>query len=185
MSGAGIQLRGETVAQAELGHLIERAQSPRPMWERIGASLVTSTLQRFDNGTDPEGSPWPPSIRALAEGGRTLIDTARLYQSITFNATDDGVEVGTNVIYAAIHQFGGDITIPAREQVLNFKKHKRTGKTLPGFRKEKDATFSQKVSIGAHTVHIPARPFLGLDDDDDAEMLHIVEDWLVTEELRL
>lgn len=185
MAGAGIQLRGETVAQAELGHLIERAEHPRPMWERIGASLVTSTLQRFDNGIDPAGSLWPPSLRALAQGGKTLIDTARLYQSITFNASDDGVEVGTNVIYAAIHQFGGDITIPAREQVLNFKQHKRTGKTLPGFRKAKDATVSRKVAVGAHVVNMPARPFLGLDDDDDAEMLRIVEDWLVAEELRL
>lgn len=55
-----------------------------------------------------------------SEGKKTLIDTARLQNSIHPRAYKDRAVVGTNVVYAAIHQFGGKagrgkkVTIPAR-----------------------------------------------------------------------
>lgn len=81
--------------------------------------LVTSTVRRFERETGPDGMPWQPSQRALAEGGQTLTDKGLLRGSITHVARRDGVDVGTNVIYGAIHQFGsGDLErptgIPAR-----------------------------------------------------------------------
>jgi phage virion morphogenesis protein len=180
MAGVGMRLEGQDAALQQLGGMIARAQHPRGMFERIGASLVTSTQRRFETGTAPDGSPWPPSLRALAGGGKTLIDTARMMQSQTFVATDAAVEVGTNVIYAAIHQFGGDITHQARTQTLHRKRNKRSGK-LSGFVKAGKGNFSQDVEIGAHTTHIPARPFLGIDDDDEREIILIAEDWLRAE----
>ena len=90
--------------------------------DQIGRYLVDSTLRRFERERAPDGSPWLKSARALAEGGRTLTDTGRLRGSIAHTVTDGGraVEVGSNVLYAAIHQFGGRAgkglraTIPAR-----------------------------------------------------------------------
>jgi len=178
MSGGGLRIDGHDQALAALANLAARTEHPRPLWEAIGASLVKSTQRRFEDGRAPDGTPWPPSLRALSEGGKTLIDTARLMQSITFNAFDTGVEVGTNVVYAAIHQFGGIIKQPAREQTLHFKTHKRTGKRLKGFRKESKADIHQTVAIPAHEIKMPARPFLGLDDHDDAEIIRIAEDYV-------
>ena len=119
---------------------------------------MVSTQRRFETGTAPDGSAWPASFRAGLVGGRTLVDTGRLVQSITHNAQDDGVQVGTNVLYAAIHQFGGVISAVSAK-ALSF---------LIGDRR-----------VFARQVTIPARPFLGLDREDEDEIGLIARDWLL------
>jgi phage virion morphogenesis protein len=157
MTGAGIRIDGEDAALGELGRLTERAGHARGMYEIMGASLVVSTQRHFEEGRAPDGSPWPPSIRALVQGGKTLIDRGRLFGSMTFNAWDTGVEEGTNVVYAGVHQGGATIT----------------AKTAEGLRFKIGEQWVTKKS-----VTIPARPFLGLDDDDERELIAIAEDWL-------
>lgn len=180
MTGVGVRLEGTDAALAQLGGIVERVERPRGMWERIGMSLVVSTQRRFEEESAPDGSPWPPSVRALTKGGRTLTDTARLFQSISFNASDAGVEVGTNVVYGAIHQFGGEIKQGAREQVIHFKRNSKTGATR--FAKaNKRATFAQKAKVGPRTIKMPARPYLGIDEDDNRDIAAIAEDWLAGE----
>jgi phage gpG-like protein len=55
---------------------------------------------------------------------KTLIDTARLMKSITYKEYSNRVEIGTNVVYGAIHQLGGKagrgrkVTIPARPYLM-------------------------------------------------------------------
>lgn len=178
MSGVRITLDHDA-ALDELAGYIARARNPRGMFQNIGMSLVTSTLHRFERGVGPDGNPWPPSIRALATGGKTLIMTARLMRSITFNASATGLELGSNVVYAAIHQFGGLVHHAARTAVLHFKTNKRTGQSR--FAKPGKADRARKAEIGAHTVRMPARPFIGLDDDDNREILRIADDWLAGE----
>lgn len=82
---------------------------PEHMMDRIGSHLVASTLRRFERERAPDGTPWLRSARAVAEGGRTLTDTGRLRGSIAHTLTDGGhgIEVGSNVAYASLHQFGG------------------------------------------------------------------------------
>lgn len=157
MAGVRIELTGAEEALARLGDIAARAEHPRGLWDAIGAALVTSTQMRFERGEAPDGSPWPPSLRALAQGGKTLIDSARLFQSLTHLPSDRGVEVGTNVVYAASHQFGATIS-PKAGEFLTFK--------VAG-------QWARK-----RQVTIPARPFLGLDDDDEREVLQIAEEWI-------
>lgn len=147
MAGAGMRLDGADAALVALGGIAARAREPRGMWEAIGMSLVVSTQRRFEEQHGPDGTPWPPSLRALATGGKTLIDRARLFRSISFEASDTGVAVGTNVIYGAIHQLGGEIIQPSFPR----------------------------------TIRMPARPYLGLDDDDEVEIVRIGEDHLAGE----
>lgn len=176
----GVRMRLEAAdALKELAGYIERARNPQGMFQNIGMSLVTSTQRRFELGKGPDGNPWPPSIRALATGGKTLIETARLMRSITFNASATGLELGSNVIYAAIHQLGGIIRQAARTAVLHFKTNKRTGQSR--FSKPGKADRAQKAQIGARVIHMPARPFIGLDDDDNREILRIADDWIIGE----
>ena len=110
----------DAAARRALTRLAGRAIDLEPAMDEIGAMLVASTLERFERGEDPDGQPWTPSIRALEQGGQTLVDTTRLRGSITHEAARDSVTVGTNVIYAAIHQLGGKagrskkVTIPER-----------------------------------------------------------------------
>jgi phage virion morphogenesis protein len=127
------------------------------LMDLIGAALVASTQQRFEDQRSPAGVPWRRSARAASVGGQTLVDSGRLRASITHRPSRDRVEVGTNVLYAATHQFGA--TIRAR--------------TARGLR----------FRIGdawrtARAVTIPARPFLGLDQADRDEIAAITTEWL-------
>lgn len=122
MAGVSIKTNIRDLASVgkKLDAVLARAGNFEPMLDDIGGYLVFSTQQRFETGRGPDGAPWKPSIRALAQGGQTLVDQAFLVQSITHNAGSDRVVVGSNLIYAAIHQEGGkagrnqSVDLPAR-----------------------------------------------------------------------
>lgn len=160
MAGAGIRIKleGKDAALASLRAAAAQADDPRGLWDNVGAVLAASTQARFERGEAPDGSAWPASIRATLQGGQTLIDSARLMQSITWNADAGGVDVGTNVLYAAIHQFGGTIK-PVTQRALRFRVGDRW--------------------VMASEVTIPARPFLGLDRHDEVELEALARDWLL------
>lgn len=60
---------------------------------------------------------------------------------------------------AAVNEFGGSITVPAREQTLHFRANPRTGTVGTRFVKASKANFAQSVMIPAHTITVPARPY--------------------------
>ena len=102
-----VEIDGATL-NAALARMAAVLADPSAFLDQIGRYLVASTQRRFERGRAPDGSPWLQSARALAEDRQTLTDTGRLRGSIAHTVTDGGraVEVGSNVIYAAIHQFG-------------------------------------------------------------------------------
>jgi len=110
MSGVAlhVDLRGAEAIKDRFNSLILRLGDLTPAMDEIGSMLITSTLDRFEKGRAPDGTAWEPSRRAIEEDGQTLIDSGRLRASITSKAGRREVEVGTNVIYAAIHQLGGN-----------------------------------------------------------------------------
>ena len=141
---------------AALGAAMERmaalGQQPRPIWDAIGQYGESSTRLRFKSQTDPDGARWTPSNRAQQSGpGRTLIQKARLLRSMTHNATNSGTSWGTNVKYAAIHQFGG--VIQAKGSFLRFKIGGRF--------------------VSVKKVTIPKRSFVGVNAADAQEMLNV------------
>lgn len=180
MSGAGItvDLSAREGALAALAGIAARLDHAATMFEDIGASLVTSTKRRFEDGRGPDGNPWPPSLRARLTGGKTLIESDRLWKSLTHNASDAGVEVGTNVIYAAVHQFGHTFARGARQQTIYRKYDARKDELSARFVKKSKATYAEDVSVPAHAIKMPARPFLGLDDHDEVEILATAEDFI-------
>ena len=110
MAGQGGGVAVDTAAlDGALARLAAVLSYPDDIMDRIGRYLVASTHRRFERERAPDGTPWLKSARAVAEGNRTLTDTGRLRGSIAHTLTDGGhgVEVGSNVLYAAIHQFGG------------------------------------------------------------------------------
>ena len=128
------------------------------MFDEIGSELVTSTQLRFHDQHDVEGNPWKQSWRAKMQGGQTLRDTGRLMNSMTHNVLPNGVEVGTNVDYAHVLHFGADI-MPKVAQYLTFNVGGQ-------WRKVKQ-------------VNIPARPFLGINADDERMILDIIEEHIL------
>lgn len=145
-----------------------------PFLDAVGAAMESSTIRRFDAQQGPGGVLWAPSKRAKKEGGKTLIKSGRLRLSQIYNVLQNAVEWGTNVIYAAMQQFGGTIRSYARSQET-FHKRDRDGSLKPGFVKKSRADFARRVTLPEYDIRIPARPYVGVDKGDEQEITTIAE----------
>jgi phage virion morphogenesis protein len=184
MSGTSIEITDELTPA--LTRLLEVADDPAEIMGGVAGYLLTSTQQRFERETGPDGKKWqalsPRTANARAGRGRKvrgadhiLRDTLRLYQSLTTLSDATSATIGTNVVYAGIHQFGGTIQQAERSQKLSLKRIR--GKKGVRFVKAgtKGAT-ERDVTIGARAITIPARPYLGINDADRAEIAEIIMD---------
>jgi phage virion morphogenesis protein len=158
MTGLRITINAAELADAIDG-LAAIMRRPEPVMNVIGEAMEFSTIERQRRGVAPDGTAWPslsPGYAAAKRGAETLRETGRLMGSLSRRVRGNQVVVGTNVIYAAIHQFGGTIR-PKKGKRLAF----RLG----------------KLSVFARSVSIPARPFLGISADDRAEIVEIFRDF--------
>jgi phage gpG-like protein len=156
---------------AALGRLIRAARHLATPQGRAGVvkaaawGALSALEERFATATDPKGRPWKPSFRAQLEGGQTLSDTGRLRRSFSVRATGPwGFTVGTNVRYAAPHQFGATI-VPRRARYLRFR--------LAGGRGRRKGGKGRWVT--AARVDLPARPFFPEGNDLDRYAPHMAE----------
>lgn len=153
-----IEITGDTVTPA-LDRLSAAMSDLTPVMQDIGELLIRSTRERFVEGKSPEGAAWAPksptTLAAYARRGvnapRPLIgETGRLGREISYQAGPQSVEVGSNLIYAAVQQFG------AAQGAFG-----RTARGGP-------------IPWG----NIPARPYLGLSPEDEIAIIATVDDWL-------
>jgi len=106
----------------------------------ISARLKNDVLRNFrESGWFPEK--WKQSS-AAADGRKTLINTANLRNSFHAASGSDYASVGTDCLYAPVHQFGALIS----------------AKTSRGLRFRIGGHWITK-----HQVKIPARPMLPID----------------------
>jgi len=96
-----------------LNQLSQRITNMQPAMRDIGESVASWVDLTFRDAQDPYGNPWadlsPVTIAKRRNGSnKPLNDTGRLKASITSNASQHEVTVGTNTIYAPTHQFGAN-----------------------------------------------------------------------------
>lgn len=153
MSGVSfeISMAGLESVGALLNEFVRSASDLKPALKSIGEHIVSEARLNFANERGPDGRAWKMSLRARKEKGQTLSLTARLRNSISYRVRDDSVSVGTNVIYAAVHQLGlsGNVTVSAHERRIV----QAFGKKL-----KKPRTITVKSHVSKR--NIPARPFL-------------------------
>jgi phage gpG-like protein len=77
----------------------------------IGEYMVGEIQDHFDHQTVVGGGPMPQSKAAIRRKGKTLIRHHHLYDSYVYQLTRVGLEVGSGMVYAAIHHHGGDRAI--------------------------------------------------------------------------
>lgn len=86
---------------------------PEPLLRAAGAVMAGSIVQTFRDEGSPAGSwaPLAPStlkrLKGKAAGHKLLIQTGRLRNSIAQEIDGKTLRIGSNVIYARIHQEGG------------------------------------------------------------------------------
>jgi phage virion morphogenesis protein len=164
----GVSITIDTVnLRASLHKLQDRMGNLQPLFDGIGQAVVSETLERFRKEEAPDGSKWHPSQRAANTGGKTLTHRGHLRDSITYRAQAEGVEVGTNRVYAAIHQFGfnGTQSVPAHERRI-----------LQAFGKPLDKPRTVQVKAHSRRMNLVARPFLGIGANEQAA----IEDQIMT-----
>ncbi len=74
----------------------------------IGELMLGDIQDNLDGQRLVDGSGMPQSRAAIARKGKTLIDSHRLYDSYVYQLVGANVEVGSALIYAAIHHWGGE-----------------------------------------------------------------------------
>ena len=125
----------------------------------MGGEILARTMKRFEDAEAPDGSKWPVTIRQKMGDSRTALLGAgsTLAKTYAYRLSPDAVEIGSNLKYAAIHHFGGIIRTK-RKKLLRFR--------IGGMWRSKKA------------VTIPARPALGVNDEDERYLVETAEDWL-------
>lgn len=140
----------------------------------LGELLLESTKQRFIAGEAPDGTPWAPksatTMAAYAKRGdpidpRPLFGPSRqLSSQFGIATTPTSVEISSSLVYAATMQFG------AQKGQFGAK----MGRTRPSEKRPASRDFFVSSPWG----DIPARPFLGLSDDDSANIIEELTEWL-------
>lgn len=156
-----VELNAELAAR-QLADLVDRMDRPIGFYKGVGEYMTDVAIPRnFANETAPDGTPWarlsPLTVARREATGQTPITILRasgvMAAGINYEAGDRNVRIGSPAIQAAVMQFG------AAQGA--FGRTKRGG-PIPWGR-------------------IPARPFLGVSLQDEAEIIRIAEDWLSVE----
>lgn len=170
-------------ALASLDSLQAALDAPGDLLHRAGEYLVGSTRERFRTQSDPRGRGWnplEPNYRRSKKYNKDKILTLRghLRSSIRWQPDGPGaIEVGTNLSYAAIHQFGGTIQHHAQSRLQRFRTS--NGRNLFAKRTARGAGVTDRwTSRPAYQVSVTARPFLGLSRTDEAHLQQLLNDWL-------
>lgn len=173
--------------QAALKDLAAKLNDLTPFFKDVGETLLNSTRERFRTQTAPDGRAWDKLSPAYAarkprHKDKPLTLSGALRGTLVKQADRNSLRIGTPLVYGATHQFGaakgsfGTVTARVNE-------YTRRGK---GSRDAKGRfTAGQPITVRAHTRQmtvpwgdIPARPYLGLSDDDRSDLLDALNAYL-------
>lgn len=180
MAGASLKIDVVITGPDTLARIDSAMDNTAPLLARIGEYLQDSSRDRFKSQSGPDGTAWQPlqpryQRRKKQNQDKILTLRGYLRGQIHWQPDgDDAVLVGTNSKYGGIHQKGGTIQKPARQSTVHFG----AGKAKHLFVKRKKAKRSLQVTVPAHQVNMPARPFLGVNAGDQREIRLRVTDWL-------
>ena len=102
--------------QRRLVRMLKDLKAPGIALDDAGAQITEQLRRGFTTATDPWGEPWKALKNPSKRRGRNakpLRDTGALMKSLTFDADNTGLDIGTNLAYSVFHQFGTK-NIPSR-----------------------------------------------------------------------
>ncbi|MDD5037127.1 MAG: phage virion morphogenesis protein [Methylococcaceae bacterium] len=156
MAGSFLQIQyDDHLVLDALRRLSASAANLEPAFEDIGEALLLSHANRWRQMVDADGNPWHPLSEAYRQEkpknkDKILVLDGYL-ERLHYDATPDGLKLGTDRIYGAVQQFG------AKKGEFGVTSH---GVPIPW-------------------GDIPARPFLGVSEDDKREILDILSEHLM------
>jgi phage virion morphogenesis protein len=171
-------------ATVALAALVALGEDLTPVMRGLAGVMHDSVEENFRAEGRPRWTPLAPSTlrkrRKSGRGTKILQDTGRLAGSIAFDWGRDFAVVGTNVVYGPIQHFGGSIARAAYSPLGLRLRTDRSGALVRNARggaifasaSHKQAR-SVRAEVGAHSIRIPARPFLVVPDADMPKLLAI------------
>jgi phage virion morphogenesis protein len=203
MSAEVIQVDDANVKVALGKFRLSLAQKDDLMFQ-IGAAMLVSVRRTFREQGSPARSwmPLAPSTiksdpKKYGTGHQLLIDSGHLLASIGFKPGPNSVTIGTNLVYAAVHQFGsrdragigaGPRTKAMQDATVNVKEHSYArlsaalGKGKLGNRSLniRGPRNQVKINVAGHTRHqnIPARPYLVFRPEDPQRIQGLVNGYI-------
>lgn len=140
-----IEIESQAV-MATLGRMANAGRNMSPVMGAVATELARQTEKNFAAEGRPKWLGIQP--REGREGGKILQDTGQLAASISTSSDATSASIGSNKVYAAIHQFGG-----------------KTSPHIIRPRNKKALAFGGRVvkSVNHPGSNIPARPFLPVD----------------------
>lgn len=107
----------------QMNEALKQLQHLKMPMDVVGQEVLGQTVERITGEQKaPDGTPWAAWSEPYSEhkarsrdGGAFLDASGELIDSLNYEASKDEVLVGTNLVYAATHQFGDKKrNIPAR-----------------------------------------------------------------------
>lgn len=160
---------------------LDRAKNLKPVLLEIGEDMTESSKRRFETATAPDGSAWAPnsavtlaryssmfarkkdgeltkrSAAKLAAKKPGTGETRALATTINYQLQgDDAVAIGSPMIYAGTFHYGA-----------------KSGEFGFGFYATREGSFPLPWG------DIPARPFLGASEEDKANIVDLVNSYLM------
>lgn len=150
-----IKIEADQVLSA-LDRLQRAAASASPVMAQIAGVMHDAVEENFAQQGRPKWAGLKPPVSKRRSGGMILQDSGQLAASIEPGSDSSSAWVGTNKVYAAIHQFGGKtrahVILPRNKQALAFGGRVVKKVNHPGSK-------------------IPARPFLSLTPEDEERIV--------------
>lgn len=156
------------------------------MLAQMGEYLLRSTRERAAREEEPSGKKWRPLAPAYARWkakkrpGVPILkfDFHMLGDQLSYQVDGEGLLLGTNAPYGAIHQFGGTTHHAAHSRKLAFGKDRANGMKTFARAGSAQVDHEKWATVDAYDVTLPARPWLGISAADEAELQAIVMDHL-------
>jgi len=175
----------KVVFNRTIGAMLRKMKERKPLMREIAQIMYNAVQKNFETEGKRLGG-WPQlaksTLKDKTRKGYTsgmLIRKGNLLRSISTRFDNNESIAGTNKVYARILQEGGKITMAARSETFNRARYKK-GDKKGRFKKGKSAP-GQGFTFKAHTITIPARPFLKLNKDDIKEIQQTIKTYFVNE----
>jgi phage gpG-like protein len=178
MPAIEIKVSGDRQVLQVLGEILDKAEDLRPVLEFIGMRMVESTKRRFDTLVGPDGERWAPNADSTMErylnrlSGSYKKDGTLSAKGQRRKASKKPLTGETGALRTTIHS-----AVVGKDTV-------RISSTLPYARVQQEGAKQGQFGRGSFATRkgtfpipwgdIPARPFLGFSDQDQADIIDIL-----------
>lgn len=176
-------------ALAALGRLANATVRRAPLMRELAGIMADAVEENFAQEGRPKWQGLAPRTRKRRPDGMILQGSGRLAGSIVQTSDANAAAVGTNVKYAAIHNFGGTINYAPRSGVTRLRTNAR-GELLRQGHDKRLAIFAKDghkrvravrwTNPTGWSVVMPRREFLAATEGDVERMEEVVERYLRT-----